>query len=340
VGYLNIELLFSGIAHYIDGTTLYLSKGNNIYTCEMTSSHLKLVKVYELPITNMERVKSFSRLSRRLFRSGIHHITIFNEKLIVLAYGKKWAIDLDSKKLIQAPTPIEGSRPLNLCTTPMGLFYGEYKGNPGCQPIRLFHSPDGLSWAEYCCFSNIRHIHGVFYDEFTKTVWVTTGDEDDESAIWNNSIDNPNKFEAVIQGTQQSRAIQLQFLEDSVIYGTDTPLEKNYIYRMDRVTLVPSALKQVNGSVFHSTLFKNHLFFSTAVEPSKVNTDTNANIYWSTNGKNWAKLISHKKDLFPKKLFQYGQLIFPAGNNTTNYLIYSSFGVKRDHKIYRAYIYE
>ena len=330
------ELLFSGIAHFIDGATLYVSKGNVIYKSDVLSKNPKLIEFYKIPLNLSGRFKSLTNLSQRMFRSAVHHINKHDDKLIVIGFGKIWTIDIITRKLLREPVPLEGSRPINLCKTPLGLFYGEYHGNSEREPIRLFYTSDGLNWSVFSSFDNVRHIHAVFYDPFTKTMWVTTGDEDDESAIWNNSTNSPKTFSPVIQGTQQARAIQLLFFDDSVVYGSDTPLESNSIYKIDRETLSCTNIAKVNGSVFHSTQTCNGFYFSTAVEPSDVNNTNLATIYASNNGIKWDAIISHEKDKWHKKIFQYGQLLFPAGKNETEQLIYSTFAVSSDHKTYRV----
>ena len=52
-------------------------------------------------------------------------------------------------------------------------------------PVRLFElDPNSMKIKTIHIFENVRHIHGVFYDNYTNKFWITTGDTDSESIIW------------------------------------------------------------------------------------------------------------------------------------------------------------
>jgi hypothetical protein len=158
--------------------------------------------------------------------------------------------------------------------------------------------------------SDIRHIHGIFFDPFEELFWMTTGDLDSECFIWKSK--DLSSFEKVIGGSQKYRAVHLIFTENSIYYGSDSPSEKNYLYRLDRSNLKTTIITQVGGSVFYGYKTQNRIYFSTAVEPSYVNPSSNVEIWSICNGK--AKKVSvHRKDFFSKKFFQYGQAFFPYG---------------------------
>ena len=330
------EIIFNGIAHYCDNDTLYTSKGNCIYKGSISNPKPIFSLFTKLPISAKEKLKSLLPITQRMFRSGIYHINRYGNRLIIMGFGKIWAVDLVTGNLITDPVAIQGSRPLNLCSTPQGLFYGEYHGNPERKPMRLFHSKNGIDWTVFCSFENIRHIHSVFYDPFTSNLWLTTGDDNKESGIWKNTTDKPKSFVPLLIGSQQERAIQLLFLEKYILYGTDTPLEQNFIYAINRNTLEREPVIKVDGSVFYSTQLFDQCFISTAIEPSKVNKEKMAKIYHIDQNLKSQPLLAHKKDIFHKKIFQYGQIKFPSGENNQQHLIYSTFAVLKDHKTYRV----
>ncbi|MDX2464215.1 MAG: hypothetical protein QNK31_06865, partial [Porticoccus sp.] len=66
-------------------------------------------------------------------------------------------------------------------------------------------------------------------------------------------------------------------------------------------------------------------------EPSKVNKSKNV-VVWASNdkGENWKPIISFQKDIWPMKLFQYGQVRFPAGDNLGPYLWLTPQGTNSD----------
>jgi hypothetical protein len=162
---------------------------------------------------------------------------------------------------------------------------------------------------------------------------MTTGDRDDESAIWRTD-DRFATINPVVAGSQQARVIGLIFTDNGVYYGSDTELAPNHLYRLDRRTGEVRCLAAVEGSVFHAAKVGSRLLFSTAVEPSKVNRSQTAVLYESGDGENWREVARHRKDLWDAKYFQYGQLVLPSGNNETGRYWYSTFGVHPDNRIF------
>jgi hypothetical protein len=165
-------------------------------------------------------------------------------------------------------------------------------------------------WRSVWFFEGVRHVHGVFQDPFTNAIWVTTGDSDEEAAIWRTD-DCFSTLQCVVGGTQQFRAVHLLFTADYVYFGSDAPDEHNYIYRMDRAGTKVERLASVGGSVFYGCTVGDSLFFSTAVEPSNVNPCRYAEVWCSNDGVNWFKYVKFKKDFLSMKFFQYGQVFFP-----------------------------
>ena len=55
------------------------------------------------------------------------------------------------------------------------------------------------------------------------------------------------------------------------------------------------------------------MLFSTACEPSPVNEQRVVEVWAARGGGGWRPLLRLEKDRWPMKLFQYGQVRFPAG---------------------------
>jgi len=304
---------FSGIVHLQNNGILWGSRREQIF--QSKDSGKTWQKVLSLPLGTGDYLKSRNQLTARLFRTKIHHLQIVEARfLVVVGFGKIFTFDLRNDGLFLGDHPLFGKRPLSFCQTPDGrLFYGEYRGNPERSPVSLWQSHDaGQSWTAAFTFENIRHIHGVFHDPFESCLWITTGDEDHESGIWKATPDF-STVEQILGGSQQSRAITLQFTADKVFFGTDTPLETNHLYCFSRVSGQLEKLAQVDGSVFHSCAAGGKMFFSTACEPSTVNRDRQASIYQVSESGECSHLVSFAKDRWSMKYFQYGQ-IFLTGN--------------------------
>ncbi len=270
----------------------------------------------------------------RLLRSGIHALLpLQNDRVILVTRKLIYRLSLRDGSVDGLFSGFQGSRPLFICQSNAGdIYFGDYFGNPDRAAVNIYRSKDqGESYQIVHTFppGAVRHIHGIFHDRFTDQVWVTTGDHDQESVIWKTKDDFRN-LEYVQGGTQTFRAVQLIFTEDHVYFGSDTPLGENHLYRLKRSSNEVETLQQVQGSVFYGCQVGNHLFFSTVVEPSEVNQDPFAYIWGSRDGISWEMIKKYQKDWLPKKLFQYGQIHFPRGENRTNTLWWTPFATKMD----------
>lgn len=323
------QFIQRGSLHYIEGRRLYASHGNLILT-GFAGEPLRVLA--RLPLGAWGSICSSQRLLSRLLRQHVYHVAPFRDRVVVMGFGRIWCVDSATGRLQGRPVPLVGGRPLALCVTPLGLYYGEYRNNEERRPIRLLFSEDGLKWTVVRELQGVRHIHGVYHDPYTDCLWLTTGDEDHESAIWR-SCDRFASVEQVLRGSQQARAICLLFTQKHVFFGSDTPLEQNYLYRLDRDSDVVTRLIPVEGSVFHAARCRDYLLFSTAVEPSKANHSRDAVLYASVDGESWQVLARHPKDAWHMSYFQYGQLPLPSGKNDTGQFWYSTFAVDEDYSI-------
>lgn len=324
-----MEVLGPGIIQYVNGDQVIASKGNVLYALENDIWQ----KWCQLPVRFSNRLLSANTLLSRLSRNEIHHLMKVDEFLYCcFAFGKIYLIN-DNINKVQEIGTIKGSRPLCVCSDGRYIYYGVYSGNAEREPVELWaFSIEKKEWQVYHAFENIRHIHGVFWDEYSSKIWVTTGDLDDESTIW--QFDKQGLPHKIATGSQQTRAVTLVFTERAILYGTDAPDEQNYIYRIDRYSQEIEEIQAVGGPVFYGSKVSDRVFFSTVVEPSEVNR-TDAVELWGSTGDNnsWELCKEFEKDLLPKKLFQYGQIKFPNGIGDGKSLFFSPYATKMGHKI-------
>jgi hypothetical protein len=121
-------------------------------------------------------------------------------------------------------------------------------------------------------------------------------------------------------------------MEDGLYFSSDTPLESNHVYRIDRKDTI-STIADLNSSSIYGCSVRNAIFFSTMVEPSELNTTSLISIYGGCLGNGLIDfksqpLLSWNKDHWPMKLFQYGNAFLPDGENTSGLLALSTAGVK------------
>ncbi len=316
-----------GRIHFISDHLMYASRKKNVL--RSTDGGRTWHHFFSFRLSPLAWLKTQNELLRRLFRMHIHHIVPASDSFVtIVAFGGIYVWDIQKRCLIRSDHHLSGSRPLILCNTEDGIYFGEYKNNKDRGPVRIFHSQDhGITWKPVHVFNNVRHIHGIFKDPYSDGLWITTGDLDYESAIW--VADNKfNDVKKVLQGTQQVRAVSLLFTEQYIYFGSDSPSEKNFLYRFDRSNKALYKLQHVEGPVFWGCKVENDLFFSTVVEPSAINKTKYATIWHSKDGSSWQNITSLKKDILPSKLFQYGQIFFPYGINNTGLLWFTPFATR------------
>jgi hypothetical protein len=276
---------------------------------------------------------SATRLSARLVRDGFHALAVLASGGVVGAVpGAIVTLRVGENQFRPTHQINRGTRPLHITTVPSGaVYWGEYFDNPSRDEVHIYVSPDvGVTWNVAYTFAKraIRHVHNIVYDRWGDCLWVLTGDYGDECRILRASCDFSH-VEIVLKGNQQARAVALVPEEEGLYFSSDTPLEANYLYRLDRQGKL-SRLAPISSSSISGCRVGRNVFFSTMVEPSAVNADRHVRIYGSRDGCDWQSLLAWRKDPWPMGLFQYGNAFLPDGNNSTPYLAAATVAVDVD----------
>ena len=112
----------------------------------------------------------------------------------------------------------------------------EYFDNRDRSEVFIYVSSDqGATWSVAYTFpaKAIRHVHNIVHDPWQNCLWILTGDYEHECRILRASYDL-RTIEPVLAGNQQTRAVALIPTPDALYFSSDTPLEKNFIYRLSR----------------------------------------------------------------------------------------------------------
>jgi hypothetical protein len=270
-----------------------------------------------------------------LFRDGFHALAILpSGSLVAAVAGAIITLRPNEKTLRQSHAVTRGTRPLHITSVPNGnVYWGEYFDNPERDEVHIYASTDqGETWHIAYTFPKgaIRHVHNIVYDCWQDCLWILTGDYGDECRVLRASCDL-SKIDVVLQGNQQARAVAAVPTERGIYFASDTPLESNFVYRFDT-----SGSLQRLGSISSSSIcgcrVDRSVFFSSMVEPSDVNKDPSVRLYGAnvTKDGDWELPLSWKKDLWPMRLFQYGNAFLPDGNNTTRFLALTTIAIKND----------
>lgn len=286
------------------------------------------------------RLTVSNRITARLFRDGFHALAVLPGRGLVAAVaGAIISLRAGEREFSVTHRITRGTRPLHITAVPNGLvFWGEYFDNTTRDQVHVYGSRDGESWDVAYTFPKgaIRHVHNIVYDRWENCLWVLTGDHGDECRILRAECDF-SRVEPVLKGNQQARAVGLVPMQDGLYFASDSPLEPNFIYRLDRSGNL-SRLVQISTSSTYGCQVGDNVFFSTMVEPSTANRDRHVKIYRGhVRSPQWHSLLEWQKDAWPMGLFQYGNAFLPDGNNTTAYLALTTVAVKADDQVTSIY---
>ena len=320
------------------GNFLYASSGYTLWRWDVSKERFPVwVKVAYFKPDWIRRVGAMHRLTRRLLRVGFRFLDFLPDGSFIAVLTKAIAVmkpgDLEFKLTWHVK---RGTRPMGLAVTPQGeVYWGEYFNNKEPSEVYVYGSDDGgYTWDVIYTFprGSIRHVHNVIYDNFENCFWILTGDEDSESSILKVSRDW-RMIDTIFSGSQQARAVSLILNSDEIYYATDTPYEQNYIYRIDRKSGKVERIAPIPGPSMWSCWVKSAMFFSTAIEPSEVNTYPFACVHGSLDGLQWLKVIEWRKDWLHPSLFQFGNIVLPKGKNNTDLLAVTGIAVKREDEV-------
>jgi len=281
-----------------------------------------------------------TRLSSRLLRDGFHALAVLPHGAMVAAVPGAIVSQAPGKTEFRVTHRItRGTRPLHVTAVPGGsVFWGEYFDNAARDEVHIYAAADqGSRWEVAYTFPKgaIRHVHNIVYDPWGNCLWVLTGDYGHECRILRASCDF-SQVDVVLRGNQQARAVALVPTEGGLHFSSDTPLEENYIYHLDRHGTL-SKLASLSSSSIYGCRVGSDIFFSTMVEPSTANPDRHVRIYGSREGRDWCSLMAWHKDRWPMALFQYGNAFLPDGNNTTPYLAVTTVAVESEDRVLSLY---
>jgi hypothetical protein len=299
---------FRGIVHHADGDKLIASRAHTLFASDDGGGSWQRISRLSSGIGPLNRFRLFQRLLREQI---FHALPQDNGTLLVFLNGRVVTIDKASGG-VTSERRFPHRRPLCVAQAGQNIYFGEYRSNPERSPVHVWRSRDhGQSWDIAWQFKNARHVHGVFHDSYSGDFWVTTGDEDAECGIYR-TRDDFSSLQLVAGGSQTYRAVELLFDTDHVYFGGDSPFQPNALCRMRKEGEDPELLRQVDSSVFYAARVGGNFLFSTAAEPSEVNSADHADVWLSGDGKHWARILRFFKDAWPS-LLHHGQVTFAAG---------------------------
>ena len=312
------------------GDVLYGSRGYQVLSSRPQDS-LDWHPVASFEPIAWRNLTSGIRLSNRLVRDGFHALCVLPSGHMIGAVPGAIVTRSPQESRFEVTHKIgRGTRPLHIAATPEGkVFWGEYFDNKNRTEVFIYASDDhGMTWSVAHTFpaKAIRHVHNIVYDPYQNCLWILTGDYERECRILRASCDL-RSMEPILEGNQQARAVALLPMPDALYFASDTPLEQNHIYRLERRGSL-TKVSDTNNSSIYGCAVGSALFFSTMVEPSEHNTSREVHLYGSHNGTHWKKHLGWQKDAWPMNFFQYGNAFLPDGINQTDLLALTTVAVR------------
>jgi hypothetical protein len=218
------------------------------------------------------------------------------------------------------------------------ICFGEYLANTERGKMRIYKytvGDEALTVAYTFAPNSIRHIHGLYFDPFTYSIFCLTGDAEKESQIIQ-IFDGFQNVEVIGQGDETWRAVSILFSADSFYYGTDAEFRANHIFKFDRKSRERKSLGEVNGTVFYSKQLGEDLFFTTTAENAPIQIENIAALWHIDKEGKCEKLASFKKDLWHPSIFMFGTIHFPFVNRLKDELFFHLVSVEGDNQTFRV----
>lgn len=301
------------------------------------------VLVGSLPLSFNEKCFMRMNLSARALRLvNFTSCQLDSDRILVAYRSVVYLVDVAKKEISQKFTISKGKRPLFFCnvksgsnSTPSGIYYGDYCGNPDKNPISFYYvDPITFEKRDVYTFEKgmVNHVHNVVYDEGRDCVWIFTGDFEDAAAIWRTN-DGFKTVECILKGNQDYRADVVTIYNGDVWYATDAPFAPNHLMRLSESAngWEVEKVAPLNGPVIYGGRMGDNLVFSTDVESDGIYEnridaltsrklgkgikDYYAYLYaFDLKNQNLKVIYKCKKDILPFVVFQFGAIMFPNGD--------------------------
>lgn len=321
-----------------------LSRKNRLYQAETPTSERQFIG--EVKSNRLKQVVANVRLGQRLGRFMVYNAIPLPDGTIFVTFDKQ--IGLISKGEYR---PLAGlTRPFRVLRGACAIgkdgavYFGEYLDNADRGPMNLYRylpGTGGATLAHTFAAGEVRHIHGVYTDPYTNSLWCLTGDGPSESRVMR-TFDYFHSIETVGEGDESWRTVSLLFTNDAVTYASDAEFHENHIYRLDRRTRERKVLGVIDGPVYFSHAVGDELFFAVTAELCPSQKLPIATLWHVSSDDKMERVYSSEKDLLQNKslagVFMPGTMHFPAGEANPNETYFHGVGLRGiDNRTLRLY---
>jgi hypothetical protein len=316
-----------------------LSRRNAIYESSDLKPPFRRLAGFPAPL--WKRAASRARLVQRLLRFTYYNVLKLADGSLFVAFAREMAV-LHNGRF----TPLHGlKRPCRILRGGAALhndgrvYFGEYILNKrrDCE-IHLYRYTPGNAAIEHVRTFPVgftRHVHGVYHDPHSKSLWLCAGDVRHECRVLC-SADGFASFGTVGEGDESWRSVGLQFTPDAVYYASDAEFEQNRIFRIDRATGRREAIAEIDGPVYYSSAVGSDLFFAVSAELCPSQQGRSASLWHVDPGGTCRRVAAFEKDRWSVRFFLRGALHFPRGPGLADELLFSGIALRgADNRTFR-----
>jgi len=314
-----------------------LSKRNRLYSS--VSLEPPFTQIAEIHAPTWKRLASQTRLAQRLFRFMVSNAVPLANGDMFVSFDKSVGIIRkgEYKELSGLRRPCRILRSACAVTEDGSVYFGEYLPNTERGPMYVYrYSPgkDSLEVAYEFPAGSIRHVHGVYYDKISRSLYCLTGDAGSECRMMKTQ-DGFASIETIGEGDETWRAVSVLFDENRFLYGMDAEFETNKIYSFDRATGERTEIGDVSGTVFYSHRSGHDSFFATTAEGAPSQIENVAAIWHVSENGTLTEVAKFKKDLWHATLFQFGTIAFPHVASPSEEVYFHVVAAESDNRTFR-----
>lgn len=322
---------------WAESGNFYLSRRNVLYHSKTLEQPFEKITSVDAPF--WKKIASNSRLAQRLLRFQVTNVIPLSNGDLFVTFDKTVGIVRNGKyqTLNGLVRPCRVLRSACAVDERGNVFFGEYLANNERGEMRVYRykvGEDALEVVRIFPPKSIKHIHGIYSDEFTKSLFCLTGDDAAECQFLR-TFDEFKTIEAIGKGDETWRAVSLLFNEKALFYGMDAEFRSNHIYKIDRVSGERTSLGEVNGTVFFSKKLGEDLFFTTTAENAPSQTENVAAIWHVDSEGKCQEIVKYQKDFWHPTYFQFGTIHFPCVSKFDHELYFHLVGVKGDNRCFK-----
>jgi hypothetical protein len=308
------QILPAEICHYASHDQIITSTWNRV-SVKTASGEL----TFNLPSDGWKSLFGLTRLTRRALRLDKCNVVPVEGGYVCIRQGRVYRYDETSGQLNESLRLKNCRNVLHQSIAVIAgkeLFFGEYGNNGERAEVPVYRSRDGgRSWQVVYLFpaGSIKHVHGCYYDDVEKKVWVLTGDFKDECRILCADRDFKN-IEWIGDGQQTFRTCNVFFERDSVHWIMDSQLQDSYHIRLDRKTRKVERKGLFPGPVWYIKYLEDGFYLAaTAQEIGPGVKDGFTHLMVSRDLETWQDVHRFSHDGLPKRWFKFGVIGFADG---------------------------